>query len=87
MTASGATSWHSFAEAILEGATHAALLAGGRAPRLVPIASEGHPLPAARPKNSRLACDRLNRRFSIALPCWKEGLSLCIEEMRTCAAA
>jgi dTDP-4-dehydrorhamnose reductase len=86
LTASGATSWHGFAEAILKGAMQAALLAPGRAPRLVPIASEDYPLPAARPKNSRLACDRLNRRFGIALPCWKEGLSLCIEEMRTCEA-
>jgi dTDP-4-dehydrorhamnose reductase len=87
LTASGATSWHGFAEAILKGAMQAALLAPGRAPRLVPIASEDYPLPAARPKNSRLACDRLTRRFGIALPNWKEGLSPCIEEMRTCEAA
>jgi dTDP-4-dehydrorhamnose reductase len=87
LTASGATSWHGFAEAILKGATQAALLAPGRAPGLVPIASEDYPLPAARPKNSRLACDRLTRRFGIALPNWKEGLSPCIEEMRTCEAA
>jgi dTDP-4-dehydrorhamnose reductase len=87
LTAAEATSWHGFAEAILKGAAHAALLAPGRAPRLVPITSEDYPLPAARPKNSRLACDRLNRRFGITLPCWKEGLSLCIEEMRTGGAA
>jgi dTDP-4-dehydrorhamnose reductase len=47
----------------------------------VPIASEDHPRPAARPKNSQLAGDRLRQRFGIALPCWKEGLSLCLEEM------
>jgi dTDP-4-dehydrorhamnose reductase len=87
LTASGATSWHGFAQAILEGATHAALLAPGRAPRLVPIPSEDYPLPAARPKNSRLACDRLRGRFGIALPNWKDGLSLCLEEMRAYEAA
>jgi dTDP-4-dehydrorhamnose reductase len=87
LTASGATSWHGFAEAILKGAMQAGLLVPGRPLRLVPIASEDYPLPAARPKNSRLACDRLNQRFGIALPGWKEGLSLCIEEMRTCEAA
>jgi dTDP-4-dehydrorhamnose reductase len=81
LTASGATSWHGFAVAILEGATRPALLADGRAPCLVPIASEDYPRPAARPKNSRLAGDRLRQRFGIALPCWKEGLSLCLEEM------
>jgi dTDP-4-dehydrorhamnose reductase len=83
LTASGATSWHGFAAAILEGATRHALLAPSRAPRLVPIASEDYPLPAARPKNSRLAGDRLKRRFGITLPCWEKGLSLCLEEMRT----
>jgi dTDP-4-dehydrorhamnose reductase len=87
LTASGATNWHGFAQAILESATHAALLPPGRAPRLVPIASKDYPLPAARPKNSRLACDRLNQRFSVALPSWQEGLSLCIEEMRSCEVA
>ena len=85
LTASGATSWHGFAAAILEGATGHRLLAASHLPRLVPIASEEYPRPAARPKNSRLAGDRLKGRFGIALPCWKEGLSLCLDEIRTCA--
>ncbi|SRR5579871_34654 len=84
LTASGATSWHGFAVAILQRARLDQWLAGGRAPRLVPIATEDYPSPAARPKNSRLDCDRLSRRFGIALPHWKEGLSLCLEEMRAC---
>ena len=83
LTASGATSWHGFAAAILEGAMGHAQLAPSRAPRLIPIASEDYPLPAARPNNSRLAGARLRRRFGIALPCWREGLSLCLEEMRS----
>jgi dTDP-4-dehydrorhamnose reductase len=87
LTASGATSWHGFAAAILEGATRHRLLAPCRLPRLVPVASEEYPRPAARPKNSRLAGDRLKRRFGIALPCWKEGLSLCLDEIRTCEPA
>jgi dTDP-4-dehydrorhamnose reductase len=87
LTASGATSWHGFAAAILEGAARPALLAAGRAPRLVPIASEDYPRPAARPKNSRLSGDRLRQRFGIALPCWKEGLSLCLNEMAKHEAA
>jgi len=87
LTASGATSWHGFATAILKGAAQAGLLAPGRAPRLVPIASGDYPRPAARPKNSRLAGDRLRGRFAVALPDWDEGLSLCLEEMRACEAA
>jgi dTDP-4-dehydrorhamnose reductase len=87
LTAAGATSWHGFAAAILEGATHHALLAPSRALRLVPIASEDYPFPAARPKNSRLAGDRLKRRFGIALPRWEEGLSHCLDKLRRCAPA
>jgi dTDP-4-dehydrorhamnose reductase len=87
LTASGATSWHGFAAAILQGATERGLLLATRAPRLVPIASEDYPLPAARPRNSRLAGVRLQRRFGIALPCWKEGLSLCLEEISACERA
>jgi dTDP-4-dehydrorhamnose reductase len=87
LTASGATSWHGFAAAILNGATQNALLAARAAPRLVPIASEDYPRPATRPKNSRLAGDRLRQRFGVALPGWDEGLSLCLEEMRADEAA
>jgi dTDP-4-dehydrorhamnose reductase len=87
LTASGATSWHGFAAAILEAATRGALLPAGHTPRLVPITSKDYPCPAARPKNSRLAGDRLRRRFGIALGDWKEGLSLCLEEMRACEPA
>ena len=39
------------------------------------------PVAAARPKNSRLAGDRLSKRFGIVLPDWKQGLALCIEEL------
>jgi dTDP-4-dehydrorhamnose reductase len=84
LTASGATSWHGFATAILDSARRQGLLAAGRVPRLVPVASEDYPRPAARPKNSRLAGDRLKGRFGVALPHWEEGMSLCLEEMRAC---
>ncbi len=86
LTASGATSWHGFAGAILEGATRHALL-GGRAPRLVPVASEDYPRPAARPKNSQLSGERLRERFGIALQGWEEGLGQCLDEMREEVAA
>ena len=82
LTAAGATSWYGFAAAILDGARRHGLLAPEHAPRLVPIASEEYPRPAARPKNSRLAGERLRARFGIALPPWEDGLSRYLEEMR-----
>ncbi len=81
LTASGATTWHGFAAAILDGARRHGLIAAGRAPRLVPVATEEYPRPAARPKNSRLLGDRLQARFGLELPPWEDGLSRCLEEM------
>jgi dTDP-4-dehydrorhamnose reductase len=81
LTASGATSWHGFAAAILEAAKANALLRHQQLPQLRPIATADYPLPAARPKNSRLAGERLSQRFGIALPDWKEGLGLCLREV------
>ena len=81
LTALGVTSWYDFTAAILDSAAQRGLVAPGRVPRLVPIASEDYPTPAASPKNSRLDGDRLKRRFGIALPSWEDGLSLCLEEM------
>lgn len=87
LTASGATSWHGFAAAILDGARRGGLIAAGPTPRLVPIVSADYPCPAARPGNSRLAGSRLRQRFGVALPPWEEGLSLCLRELCTREAA
>jgi dTDP-4-dehydrorhamnose reductase len=84
LTASGAASWHGFAAAILEAAKDNALLPAQQLPRLHPISTEDYPLPAARPRNSSLAGDRLSKRFGIVLPDWKEGLALCLREIGTC---
>lgn len=70
MTAQGHTSWHGFAEAIL---AHASVV---RKPALTPIATEEYPLPASRPKNSVLSCQRFINTFN-ELPCWAAALKLC----------
>jgi dTDP-4-dehydrorhamnose reductase len=87
LTASGATSWHGFARAVMESAARHGLAPAGAAPRLVPVtADEGR---AMLPMHSRLAGDRLRQRYGIALPHWKEGLHLCLEEevLATCEPA
>lgn len=72
LTASGETSWHGFAQAIVAGAHARGLIA--REPAIVPIASVDFPTPAARPGYSVLDCDALRRDFGIELPDWREGL-------------
>lgn len=66
MTAQGAVSWAGFAKEVFA-------LAGLQA-RVAPISSEEYPMPAARPKNSRLAGDKVLADFGVALPPWRDGL-------------
>lgn len=80
MAASGYTSWHGFAEAILAGAAQLGM-PGITAARIVPITTAEYPTTAVRPSNSRLDCRLIQKRYSLALPHWQEGLQLCLMEL------
>ena len=86
LTATGSTSWCGFAEAILEEAGRRGLLPDRRLPPIDAISTEDYPQPAARPKNSRLGGNGLQRRFAIELPQWRHELSLCLDDMRECSS-
>lgn len=68
----GETSWHEFAVEIFRLATTERLPLAVTSVR--PIPSSEYPLPAQRPKNSRLDCSRLAERFGLSLPHWTEAL-------------
>jgi len=71
----GHTSWHGFSEAILALSRNLR----SREPALTAIPTHDYPLPAQRPRNSRLACDRLAEDVSIRLPDWNDALRLCLD--------
>jgi dTDP-4-dehydrorhamnose reductase len=73
LTATGQTSWHGFAEAIVERAFEQGLLL--RRPRVVPITTADYPTPAARPAYSVLDCTKLQHDFDITLPTWRAALN------------
>lgn len=75
LAAAGETSWHGFASAIVAGR------GGLRVKQVTPIATADYPTPAKRPANSRLATDAFRARFGLALPDWRDCLSLCLEEI------
>ena len=79
LTAAGQTSWFGFAEAIFAQA-HAAELLPSR-PQLEPIPSSAYPTPAQRPAYSVLDNSRLQARFGVCLPDWREGLSQVLSEL------
>ena len=84
LTAAGQTSWHGFAEAIVDQAHRRGLLANR--PRVVPITTADFPTPAARPAYSVLDCLRLQSTFGIGLPDWHDALGDVLNEMKTARA-
>jgi dTDP-4-dehydrorhamnose reductase len=73
LSAGGRTTWYEFACEILRGREGSA--------KVLPIPTSGYPSPAPRPANSVLDNARLERQFGIAMPDWKVGLKLCLEEV------
>lgn len=71
LTSSGSTSWHGFAQAIVE---HCGL-AGTT---VEPIPASEYPTPAARPGNSRLALDKLQSVFGLVPETWEQSLGKCL---------
>lgn len=80
LTATGRTSWHGFAEAIVAGAHARGLIA--RAPRVTPIATADYPTPAKRPAWSVLDTARLQTDFGVDLPPWPDALSGVLDALR-----
>jgi dTDP-4-dehydrorhamnose reductase len=66
MSAGGRTSWHGFAQAILQSA--------GLTTPVKAIPTSEYPTPARRPRNSVLDNSRLNGAFGIRLPPWERGM-------------
>ena len=79
LTATGATTWHGFAEAIFDGAVARGLLP--RRPRVQPIATADYPTRAARPAYSVLDTQALQRDFAVLLPSWQDGLARVLDTL------
>ena len=79
LVASGETSWHGFASAIVEDAHALGLVA--RMPTVTPITTADFPTPAARPANSVLDTTRLRGDFGIVPPDWRDGLRATLRGM------
>ncbi|BAL26506.1 dTDP-4-dehydrorhamnose reductase [Azoarcus sp. KH32C] len=77
----GETSWHGFAEAIFSTARERLPRLPLKVLRVEPIPAADYPTPAARPANSRLALDRVEARFGIAMPFWQAALARCLDEL------
>jgi dTDP-4-dehydrorhamnose reductase len=74
LSATGVTTWHGFASAIVGDA--------GK-PRVTPIATAEYPTPARRPAYGALASGRFRATFGIELPAWQDALAACLASERS----
>ncbi len=81
VASSGTTSWHGFAQAILE---MTADDADRQLQQLLPIPTTEYPVPAPRPPYSVLSGDKLRQTFGLRMPEWRQALELCVNEYRVC---
>jgi dTDP-4-dehydrorhamnose reductase len=81
LAAGGETSWHGFAQAILQGAVSRRLTLKLKREAVHAIATSEYPLPAKRPMNSRLDTTRFRKTFGLTLPHWQAGLDHVLDQM------
>jgi len=82
-TASGETSWHGFASAILEEAASAGFTI--KTGKVEPIATTEYPTPATRPAYSVLNTNRISACLPFTIPAWRDSLKNMLQEYATCA--
>ncbi len=72
--AGGETTWHAYAQLVIEHARAAGVPIKVVADAVRPIPTTAYPTPATRPLNSRLDTSRLQTAFGLQLPDWQPGV-------------
>lgn len=81
VAAAGETSWHGYAQHVIEFARAAGkqiLVAPGD---IAPVPTSAFPTPAKRPANSRLSTSKLRDTFGLTLPPWQTGVERMLTEV------
>lgn len=77
LASQGVTTWHGFAEAIIDGSARR----GGRHVPVDAITTSEFPTRARRPAYSKLATDKIERVYGVAMPDWRAGLDACLDTL------
>ena len=81
LAAQGETSWHGYAQYILNVAKDSGVSLKAGPGEVHPIPTEAYPLPARRPRNSRLSVSKLTRIFRVHLPDWRDHVLRVVQEL------
>lgn len=79
--AGGQTSWHAYAQHVIEWARAHGKAVKVAAGAVLPINTSDYPTPAQRPLNSRLATQKLQAAFGVTLPQWQAGVDRMLAEV------
>lgn len=74
LTAGGDTSWHAYAQFVIDHALKMGKPLKTTPERVLPIPAASYPTPAKRPHNSRMDTTRFQTAFSLVLPDWRLGV-------------
>ncbi len=83
LTAAGHTTWHGLAIHIVARATANGVAMKATADRISPIPTEAYPLPAPRPKNSRLDTCALSSALLLQFPDWTVHVNRTVDQLTT----
>ena len=81
LAAGGETSWHGYAQFVIEHARKSGLPIKVSKESIDAISTSCYPTPAQRPLNSRLATYKLRTAFGLTLPDWKIGVKRSMVEI------
>jgi len=79
--AGGETSWHEYARFVIEFARARGANIRVAPDQVLAIPTSDYPTPAKRPLNSRLATGKLQQRFGLTLPHWRQGVERLLNEI------
>ena len=82
LAAAGETSWHGFAQFVLAHARRNGAELKVSAENIGAITTEAYPVPAPRPRNSRLSLDKLESTFNLKMPLWEQGVQRMLDEIQ-----
>lgn len=81
LVASGETSWHGYANYLIENAKATKPELGWKVVDIAPVPTSAFPTPATRPLNSRLCTQKLQQAFGLVLPPWQQGVDRMLAEI------
>jgi dTDP-4-dehydrorhamnose reductase len=81
VAATGETSWHGYAKAVVEAAIKCGLETKLTPAQIKAVTTQENPMPAPRPANSRLDTTKVRTVFSVSLPKWQQEVEKVVKEL------